>query len=159
VRWPGVIARRHADCLWLIPEAYLRLRPGTLSWPDPHRPLALGPGRGTLLLEPTMDGGLRPEALNSPAWRVFNRRGGERVRLPERSGSRSLKKLLHAAGVPPWLRARMPLLEIDGTLAAVADLWIDEAWWTPRGTEGWRLSWKDCALPGRHHFIVGRKAF
>jgi tRNA(Ile)-lysidine synthase len=159
VRWPGVVARRHAERLWLIPEECLRGSLEPLSWPDPRMPLALGGSRGTLSLEPTRAGGLHPGALAMPSWRVFSRRGGERLRLPDRAGSRALKKLLQAAGVPPWLRARMPLLEIDGKLAAVGGLWVDEAWWTPRGTEAWRLSWTDCALPGHDRFIVGREAF
>lgn len=159
VRWPGVVARRHADRLWLIPEVALQPVPEALVWPDPRAPLELGGGRGRLSLVPTTDGGLRPEALASLPWRIVGRRGGERLRLPGRTGSRALKQLLHAAGVPPWLRARMPLVEIAGTLAAVADLWIDEAWWAPSGHAAWRLSWDSCALPGREAFVVGGQAF
>jgi tRNA(Ile)-lysidine synthase len=159
VRWPGVVALRYAHRLWLIPADALQAAPGPLAWPDPHEPLALGAGLGTLSLEPSTDGGLRPEALRLAPWRIVSRRGGERLRLPGRAGRRSLKKLLHAAGVPPWLRSRIPLLEIGGKLAAVGDLWIDEDWWAPRGSEAWRLSWRDCRLPGRSEFIVGGGAF
>jgi tRNA(Ile)-lysidine synthase len=42
-----------------------------------------------------------------------------------------LKKLLQEAGVPPWERARMPLIYIDGDLAAVGDRWVCE----PYGAE------------------------
>jgi tRNA(Ile)-lysidine synthase len=149
VRWPGVIAARHADRLWLIPEASLQVPSEQLTWPDPRKPLVLGTGLGALSLEPTTEGGLRPEALQVVPWQVVGRRGGERLRIPGRAGSRSLNSLLHGAGVPPWLRARIPLLEIGGTLAAVGDLWVDEAWWMPRGQEAWRLSWQGCTLPGR----------
>jgi tRNA(Ile)-lysidine synthase len=159
VRWPGVVALRYAHRLWLIPEDALQAPPGPLSWPDPREPLALGAGLGTLSLERTTDGGLRSDALRQAPWQVVGRRGGERLRLPGRAGRRSLKKLLHAAGVPPWLRARIPLVEIGGTLAAVGDLWIDEAWWAPHGSEAWRLSWRDCEVPGRRAFIVGGGAF
>jgi tRNA(Ile)-lysidine synthase len=158
VRWPGVIALRHAGRLWLLHEQDLPAPPGPLAWPDPRQPLDLGPGLGRLVVYPTDAGGLRGDAITRVPWQVVHRRGGERLRLPGRAGSRALKKLLNAAGVPPWVRARMPLLEIDGTLAAVADLWVDAAWSTPRGTAGWRLSWQDCALPGRE-FIVGGQAF
>jgi tRNA(Ile)-lysidine synthase len=159
VRWPGVVALRHADRLWLLPQDALQTPPEPLHWPDPCAPLELGAGLGTLSLEPTTAGGLRPAALEAAPWRVVRRHGGERLRLPGRAGSRSLKKLLHAAGVPPWLRERVPLVEIDGKLAAVGDLWVDEAWWAPRGSEGWRLSWEGCTLPGRGVFIVGKQAF
>lgn len=160
VRWPGAVALRHADRLWLIPDEALRVPPpGPLSWPDPRAPLELGAGLGTLSLVRTDEGGLRAEALDHVPWRVVARRGGERLRLPGRKGSRSLKKLLHAAGVPPWLRSRIPLVEIGATLAAVGDLWIDETWWAPRGDEAWRLAWQGCRLPGRSAFIVGERAF
>lgn len=159
VRWPGVSAQRHADRLWLLPEAGLQPVPEALDWPDPRVPLELGAGLGRLSLQPAERGGLRAEALASAPWRVAFRAGGERLELPGRSGSRALKKLMNEAGVPPWLRLRMPLLEIDGTLAAVGDLWITKAWCAAPDHEGWRLSWEGCPLPGREAFIVGGQAF
>jgi tRNA(Ile)-lysidine synthase len=159
IRWPGVVATRHADGLWLMPEAGLAEVPAPLAWPDPSTPLALGPGLGTLAIEPTRGGGLRRDALTSAPWRVVFRTGGERLQLPGRAGRHSLKNLLQAAGVPPWIRSRIPLLEVGGRLAAVGDLWIDESWWTPPETEGWRLRWEGCTLPGRGPFIVGGQPF
>jgi tRNA(Ile)-lysidine synthase len=159
VRWPGVIALRHADRLWLMAPDRLPPPPGALEWPDPRQPLALGAGLGTLSLAPTEAGGLRQDLLDGLSWQVGFRGGGERLRLPGRTGSRALKKLLQEAGVPPWLRSRMPLVEIDGRLAAVADLWVDETCWAPPGTPGWRLCWRDCTLPGRESFIVAGQAF
>ncbi|MFU8820346.1 MAG: tRNA lysidine(34) synthetase TilS [Gammaproteobacteria bacterium] len=159
VRWPGVVALRYADRLWLIPAEQLEPPPGPIDWPDPRVPLDLGRGLGRLSLAPTTTGGLRPEALEARPWRIVGRRGGERLNLPGRTGSRALKKLLNEAGVPPWLRLRIPVLEIAGTLAAVGDLWVDETWWAPSGGAAWRLSWTDCTLPGRKEFIVGEQAF
>jgi tRNA(Ile)-lysidine synthase len=159
VRWPGVIALRHADGLWLIPEGQLQAPPAPLAWTDPSAPLELGAGLGSLSLEPAARGGLGRVALDGASWRVRFRGGGERVRLSGRSGSRALKKLLHEAGVPPWLRARMPLIEIDGRLAAVAGLWVDQAWCAPPGTQGWRVAWRGCTLPGAEAFVVGTQAF
>jgi tRNA(Ile)-lysidine synthase len=159
VRWPGVVALRHGGRLWLIAAERLAPPIETIEWPDPREPLRLPGGLGTLSLEPTTAGGLAAAALESGRWRVVGRRGGEKLRLPRRGGSRSLKKLMHAAGVPPWWRARMPLLEIGGRLAAAGDLWIDESWWAPSGTKAWRLCWRDSGLPGRSAFIVGEEAF
>jgi tRNA(Ile)-lysidine synthase len=48
--------------------------------------------------------------LPAAALRVRFRRGGERIRLPGRGHSHSLKKLLQERGVPPWLRERLPLV-------------------------------------------------
>jgi tRNA(Ile)-lysidine synthase len=158
VRWSGVVAVRHGGRLWLMAEAGLKERPGPRAWPDPRDPFALGGELGTFSIEPTTGGGLRPQALDAP-WRVVFRTGGERLRLPGRPGSRALKKLLHAAGVPPWLRARLPLLEVNGELAAVADLWVDASQWAPPGAAAWRLRWRGCALPGRDAFVVDEQAF
>ncbi|HTO56691.1 MAG TPA: tRNA lysidine(34) synthetase TilS, partial [Pseudomonadales bacterium] len=55
-----------------------------------------------------------------------------------RDGSRSVKRLLHDAGVAPWLRADYPLLYVDGILAAVPGLAIDRAFADP-GDAGWRV--------------------
>lgn len=159
VRWPGVSAQRHADRLWLLPEAALHPVPATLDWLDPRTPLELGAGLGRLSIEPAERGGLRAEALAAGPWRVAFRAGGERLQLPGRRGSRALKKLMNEAGVPPWLRLRMPLVKIGGTLAAVGDLWVAEAWCAPPEHKGWRLAWEGCALPGRAAFIVGGRAF
>jgi tRNA(Ile)-lysidine synthase len=159
VRWAGVIAARHADRLWLMPASSLPQPIDSIAWRDPHTPLELGAGLGVFALEPSATGGLRPECLEQVPWRVVGRRGGERIRLPGRAGSRSLKKLLNAAGVPPWLRLRMPLVEIDGRLAAVGDLWIDATCWAPSGNKAWRLRWLGCSVPGRDAFVVGEQAF
>lgn len=159
LRWPGVVAWRHADRLWLIPQDALQVPLDALTWPDPRQPLALGPGLGTLALEASDTGGLRPEALEAAPWRVTSRRGGERMRLPGRRGRRALKRLLQEAAVPPWVRSRMPLVEIGGQLAAAGEFWIDEAWWAPSGDKAWRLRWNDCGLPGRHSPIVGEQPF
>ncbi len=53
--------------------------------------------------------------------------GGERFKPMRRDHSRPLKKWLQEAGVPPWLRGRIPLLYRDGELVAVGDLWISAA--------------------------------
>jgi len=159
IRWAGVVALRHADRLWMVPEACLPPPLEELAWPEPREPLALGPGLGTLELVPSDSGGLSAAALAAAPWRVVGRHGGERLRLPGREGSRALKKLLQAAGFPPWVRARIPLLEIDGQLAAAGPRWIDRRWWAPSGDAAWRLRWRDCRLPGGEDLIVGERTF
>lgn len=101
VRWRG---RLHA------------VRPGH-DWPvdwrrewDGSSPLVL-PDGGRLALEgaPRFDAALR----------VHARAGGERLVLPGRTHSHALKHVLQERGVPPWQRARLPLLSAgDGALLA-----------------------------------------
>lgn len=59
------------------------------------------------------------------ALQVHWRGGGERVQLRIESGTRSLKKLLQAQRVPPWLRDGLPLVSYQGRIiwsAALGDL-------------------------------------
>jgi tRNA(Ile)-lysidine synthase len=159
VEWGDVVGLRHGDLLWLAPAASLPEPAGDMDWPDPRWPLELGAGLGRLALVASSRGGLGQAALSAGPWRVVARRGGERLELPARAGSRALKKLLQEAGAPPWIRARMPLLEIGGALAAAGAQWVDTAWWAPPGEPAWRLRWEDCELPGAEEFIVGRAPF
>ncbi len=55
---------------------------------------------------------------------VKARSGGEKMSLPKRKGHHSLKNLFQEAGIPPWERDAIPLIYLDGKLAAVGDLWI-----------------------------------
>ncbi|NOS76040.1 MAG: tRNA lysidine(34) synthetase TilS [Methyloglobulus sp.] len=52
------------------------------------------------------------------------RSGGETIKLPGRSGHHSLKNLYQEVGIPPWERLRVPLIYLDGKLAAVGEHWI-----------------------------------
>ena len=53
---------------------------------------------------------------------VRNRDGGELIRLGEPAFHKAVKKILQESGVPPWRRDAIPLLYIDGRLAAVWNL-------------------------------------
>lgn len=52
------------------------------------------------------------------------RSGGEKIALPNRDGRHRLKNLYQEAGIPTWERPYIPLIYLDGRLAAIADLWI-----------------------------------
>jgi tRNA(Ile)-lysidine synthase len=102
------------------------------------------PGVGIVSLQRTECDGfsLVPGEQLSLGWR----QGGERCRLPGRSGSRSLKTLLQELQIPPWWRDRVPLIFLDEELLAVADLASCESTrWRGTPQEGeilWRVSWE-----------------
>lgn len=101
---------------------------------DGAAPLAL-PGGGRLCL----DGAPH---FASPLW-LRPRRGGERIRLPGRGHRHRLKQVLQEHGIPPWARARLPLLfAADGELLAAGDriLAADFAAWLE--ARGARLRWE-----------------
>ena len=67
-------------------------------------------------------------------WQAANvevrfRQGGEKICLPGREGHHSLKNLFQEAGIPPWERDVMPLIYLNGKLAAVGDKWVSAAFY------------------------------
>lgn len=142
VRWPGAAGCRYRGRLWLIPGVWLDPPPAPLPWHDQTEPLSLGGGLGELAVEETQDGGLLCAALDLRPWRVAFRAGGERIRLAGQAHRRPLKKILNEAGIPPWFRSRMPLIEVGDSLAAVSDRWIAAEWWSPPGNKALRIAWR-----------------
>lgn len=122
VAWREGEVRRYRERLYALRPLPPLDRQAVYAW-DGRRPLAL-PGNG--VLELCAGEGVRPVPWNG-AMQVRYRQGGERCRLPGRQGSHALKKLFQETDLaPPWVRERMPLLYIDGRLAAVGDLWVCE---------------------------------
>lgn len=104
---------------------------------DGAAPLTL-PGGGTLAL-------VGAPAFDAPV-QVRARRGGERITLPGRTHSHALKHVLQDLGVPPWVRARLPLLcGADGAVVAGADLVYAAGFDAGLRARGARLHWDDPA--------------
>ncbi|MDC7806541.1 tRNA lysidine(34) synthetase TilS [Luteimonas sp BLCC-B24] len=137
--WAGTRLQRWRDLLHAAP-----IRPPLpadidVAWTG-AAPLAL-PDGDTLRL----DG---PPADAMP-WQVRARRGGERIALPGRMHSHALRHVLQALGVPPWVRARLPLLcDGAGRVLAVGDLAFDRDFDTWLRDGGRRLIWHTAARTG-----------
>lgn len=120
VRWPGTEVRRYRDLLHAL--APLQLPPFDWVAAFDGSELALPLDLGTLRL---VGSATRPQ-LPAPL-QVRFRRGGESLRLATGGHTRELRDLFQEAGIPPWQRARLPLVFApDGRLLAVADLWLGE---------------------------------
>lgn len=116
VDWHGRTFRRWRDALHAVDPRHALPAGWSCDW-DGLVPLALPNGDRLALTG--------AEALPGPC-RVHARRGGERLRLPGRTHRHALKHLLQDAGLPPWERARLPLLSAaDGTLLAAGDRFLD----------------------------------
>jgi tRNA(Ile)-lysidine synthase len=125
--WSGAVIRRWRDLLHAgrplppLPADF------SADW-DGRGPLAL-PGGDRLQLSPA-------HAFEAPL-RVRARTGGERLVLPGRTHSSELKHVLQDLGVPPWQRARLPLLFApDGELLAAGDVALSgrmQAWLATHG--------------------------
>ncbi|MDX1592733.1 MAG: tRNA lysidine(34) synthetase TilS [Gammaproteobacteria bacterium] len=139
VAWPGGEVRRYRDRLYAGRPPDARPDREARRW-DVATPLVLPWGR--LWGETTVGDGLDLARLENAAVTVTTRAGGERLRLQGRH-RRPLKKLLQEAGVPPWRRERLPLVLVDGELAAVADLWVTSGFAARPGRPGLRLRWQE----------------
>ncbi len=111
--WRGVEIRRWRDALHAVEIGRALPTDWSCRW-DGHAPLDL-PNGDALALRGA-DG--FPAALMA-----HSRRGGERILLRDRGGHHhALKHVLQERNVPPWERARMPLLSTDdGILLAAGD--------------------------------------
>ena len=116
IRFGGTELRRYRDLIY----AMRPLRPVPNGWQadwDASGVLHL-PAGGTLQAPP----GSR---LDRPLV-VRYRRGGERLKPRGSAHTRELRLLLQEAGIPPWLRDRIPLVFHGDELLAVGDLLLSD---------------------------------
>lgn len=140
VDWDGIELRRYRDVLYAVMPSGMP-QPAEWSWDmttslrlDPHACLIAVPARGA---------GIRRASCAQRRVTVRYRHGGELCRPTPRAHLRPLKKLLQERGVPPWRRARLPLIYIDDQLAAVADLWVCAPFHATGDEEGLRIEWRE----------------
>ncbi len=137
----GVVARRYRNELLLVGEDaapatgdFSALWPGDPAWALP----ALG---GTLFVESATGEGLASAHVAPGVLEVRLRRGGERLRVAAGRPHRSLKNLFQESALPPWERARLPLVYCRGTLVCVPGIGVDPAYAAAPGAPGARLRW------------------
>ena len=140
VCWLGTEVWRYRDQLVVMPAQQPPDPALDVVW-DLRVPLDL-PGVGRLHAVPIRGQGLSCVRLNGKDLHVRLRSGGETLLLPGRGHHHTLKKLLQAEGVPPWLRARLPLFYVQHELAAVADRWVCAPYLAGDGEEGLKIVWE-----------------
>ncbi len=113
--------RRYRQGLYLIEDKRVE-RQKIWTWPASQPDLALD--NTVRLKRVTADCGIPIAAWEAAKITVAYRQGSEKIALPNRKGRHTLKKLFQEYAIPPWLRENMPLIYLDGQLAAVGDLWI-----------------------------------
>jgi tRNA(Ile)-lysidine synthase len=67
------------------------------------------------------------------------RHGGEKCRLPGRRHHHSLKHVLQEAGIPPWQRPTLPLIKINGEIAAIPGVVYCDPYAAAPGEDGLRI--------------------
>ena len=132
VRWAGCELRRYrGELLAMKPLAGLADSDEPLTWRE-----------GCSLELPIGCGVLHASAAPPQVLRVRRVRHGETFRTGSRARQRSLKNLFQEAGLPPWLRARVPLIELDGQAACIAGVAASEDWRQMILQTGWQLHWQ-----------------
>lgn len=134
LRGHGFMVRRYRGWLHLIPQH--QPLPGDRKALVPGQTLLWGEWRIRLTV---VGNGENP----APEILVARRTGGERLRPAADGPSRSLKKWLQEKQIPPWERARLPLLlELeDGRekLVGAGDLWLCSKYGGEFPGSGWRI--------------------
>ncbi len=138
VAWSGAEVRRYQGMLFVMPPLPPAEPERVEAW-DGRRPLWLPQGQLSAL--PAKGRGIKTERLRGGAVEVRFRRGGERCRPAGVSRSSTLKSWFQRRGVPPWERDRIPLIFIDGELAAVAGRWVCEGFECAPDEDGTLLQW------------------
>jgi tRNA(Ile)-lysidine synthase len=124
VAWGGVEVRRYREFLYAMAALPPHDPQMVREW-DP-RAAGLELPDCVLTAEAVTGKGLKAALCEPSRLSVRYRQGGERCRPASSGSTRELKKLFQEAGVPPWKRERMPLIFIDGSLAAVPGYWVCE---------------------------------
>ena len=141
----GYFIRRYRDKLYLLQETAAIDTGEQFIWPSRQGVLKLA-GNGSLQVLEAASG------IDAHIWRdahvtVAYRQGGESLRLHGRKGSHSLKKLFQEAGIPPWERDNIPLVFIDGQLAAVGGMYLGQEFCSQQSEEKVKILWSKPERP------------
>lgn len=138
VEWGGVCVRRYRDNIFLgrekrspLPLVEEGLDVGAI-W-DLSQPLTLG--SGTLTATAVQGKGLKVGNVV-----VKMRAPGQCVKLLKR-GTRELKKLFQALGVPPWQRATLPLIFHEDKLICIPGYFMETQLIAEKNEDGFEFSW------------------
>jgi tRNA(Ile)-lysidine synthase len=107
-----------------------------------QRKLALPQLGGELTFRMTRGTGIDRSRMESSEITVRLRSGGEKLQLDPQRPRRTLKNLFQEAGVPPWERARLPLLFCGTELVWAPGLGVDARYRARRGAPGILPRWK-----------------
>jgi len=124
VTHPACELRRHRDRLHIVPRRSTEeLAPVTLHWQG-EAALAV-PDFGGILHVDSAEQGIDPEWLRTHPLTLAAPRGSAMLKLAANRPSRSLKHHYQAGSIPPWERARLPVVYAGNALLYAAGLGMD----------------------------------
>ncbi len=131
IAWPGCELRRYRDQLHAMPP--LSPLPESEDWCQwsSAQSIDLPAGLGRL------------EGAAPPPWplRVRGAVAGERFRPAGSSRAKTLRNRFQELGVPPWLRARIPVLEAAGGAWCMPGIGATQEWRESLVAQGWQGFW------------------
>ena len=138
VSWPGTEIRRHQQYLYASYPYTVQDNEIRLEW---DMTSACEFGEGVLSASLGRGEGIKLDICPDKRIQIRYRQGGEKIRLLNKKHHQELKKLFQEAGIPPWIRDRIPLLYKDDKLIAVANLWIDVNACSMDDEIAWQIDW------------------
>jgi tRNA(Ile)-lysidine synthase len=142
--WGSKALRRYRQRLFLTEAVPPRIE-GAMPWPAaPGSTVALGANLGSLAWIEQM-GGISAERL-PPVVTVRRRGGGETLKPAVAAKTQTVQHLCQSQGVLPWMRDALPCVFAGDELIAVADLWADARWCSPKGAPGLGIAWNNGPL-------------
>lgn len=139
VQGRGYCIRRYRKKLYCLKEDHNNFEMHEKSWSSDLNQLKLD-GEQQISVVDASEGILKTLWKNSEVSVRF-RQGSEKIRLPGRNGSHTLKNLFQEKKIPPWERNSIPLIYLNGSLAAVADLWISADFYSTGTVDCVKFSW------------------
>lgn len=139
VIWSGGEIRRFQGKLYAqeklkVPEAGFKQ-----VWADLPKQVELKNCGITLSAKPTIGTGISQKKLVNSEISVEFRKGGESCRPVGRGQTHQLKKLFQEWQIPPWQRASIPLIYVNGELAAVVGFCLCEKFAAVDDESGWNI--------------------
>lgn len=91
--------------------------------------------------------------LKPGEYQLKSRQGGERCNMQRKAHSQSLKKILQALVLEPWLRNLIPIVWDGEHIAAVGDLFVCEGYSATEDQPGYSLHWIPKGLAGNAYKV------
>ena len=139
IRGQGYCIKRYRNKLFCLKSSDIDKESCEQHWTENTKQLELNDGSKLIISESA-------EGIQEAVWKkakvtVKFRQGTEKIRLPGRVGSHTLKKLYQEKSIPPWQRSNIPLIYLDGNLVAVADLWVSADYFSHTKEPCYQIDW------------------
>ncbi len=136
LKWPGVELHRYRSMLFIMAALPDYPQGWQLDW-DGLNPADLPGGCGNISLHCD-----QLAAFTDPPLRLHVRSGSEQLHPVGQAHHKTLKQLFQSAGIPPWLRSRIPLVSRNGQCLAVGDIWLDQQFAELLSESGSSMQWQ-----------------